>query len=240
MKYFRIISDDKMNKWRLSMRWKRDGQPIDVWSYVMGRAGQRDPKPLAYIERDGDRIELNFALGEGVPIVSSRVAETLAQIEGGNLERIPVTIEGDDRDWEIINSLPHLDAIDHSKSHICYYPLSHTDATRAGMPQSVEQLILDPTRIQDRQLFRLKEWDVVLMASERVLDALATINSLSGVSCTEVPTDSKIPGRMRIANRKGLVPWSPAEREAWMESNAVMPANAIHDHNQSQSTYQSS
>ena len=226
MKYFQIFSEDTLETWSLSMRWKRDDQPVDVWSYVMGRPGQREPKPLAYIEEDGDRIEFNFTLGEGVPIVSSRVAETLAEIAGGNVERIPVTVEGDGRDWEIINPLPHLDAIDHSKSHVCYYPLSHSDATRAGMPQSVDHLILDPTKIHGEHLFRLKEWVVILIASERVLDALVSIDAHRGLSCMEVPTDSLLPGRMRIASRKGLVPWSLAEREEWLRSKAIAPVIA--------------
>ena len=87
-----------------------------------------------------------------------------------DIQRIPAHVEADQGDWEVLNVLTRIDCIDPEKSIIQYYPPNH--AENPSKPRGVVRLVLDAQRIGDHHVFRPKDWEIALIVSERVRNAL--------------------------------------------------------------------
>lgn len=60
----------------------------------------------------------------GAMVVSHRMAESIADIAPGDVQRIPAIIDAAEGSWEVFNVLTCMDCIDHRRSVIHYSLLS--------------------------------------------------------------------------------------------------------------------
>ena len=114
----------------------------------------------------GAITEWNYLANSTIPLVTTNVAEAIAELIGPAFQRIPASIAERNHSWEILG-----------------LPLVHCAYGDPRSPFEGVSPTIDSTRIGDAEFFRLPSFAVI--ASRRICDIL-TRNRVSGVVFSEV------------------------------------------------------
>jgi len=207
------------DEWFLSNSWERFGHAIDVWSYVTCRPGQRDPTPFLKIRHPGARTSFVLAGPEQVPVVAPPIADLLEHLAGDDFERIPAIVE-DGTPMEIINVLSCVDCIDYDKSIFdCFGPKNKVRPDRAGELHVDLRLVIDPARVGNHLIFRLRDLKAPLIVAESIKETLDDAN-VSGIVFQPILTHCDEPGRFQYwdDDLRLTIVWPREEREAFLKS----------------------
>ena len=160
------------NSIRLSLRDK--AQVVEV------------PFPLQLgMRRSGASLDFTFADFD-LPVVSERVGNLLGAIAGPDIQRFPVRIDGVKGKFEIINVVRLIDCIDIRRSEIQWYePDNDIRPDLAGKPEMITKLRIKSDVVNGSDIFRLSDWKIALIVSDRVRSAFAKAK-VSGVSFSQV------------------------------------------------------
>lgn len=174
--FFKITMDDE-NRWHLQILDSfADGSAVDIWAYRCKTLPNPKPVPVR-IQIEGTQVDFNPTVFSAI-VASRRMAEAIEAIAPNDIQRIPALVEGGQGDWEVVNILPCIDCIDSERSLIQYYPTNHP--TKAGKPRGIIRLVIDPSRVDGHHVFHPKDWEVAVIVSDVVKDALERI-SASGI-----------------------------------------------------------
>ena len=94
------------------------------------------------------------------------------QVAPDEIQALDVLIDEEDTDFVVLNALKLVDCIDESQSVTT--PLTDRERAygRTGKYSMVAMVHLLYDRVGDAQFFRLTEWPLALIASDRVVDVL--------------------------------------------------------------------
>lgn len=106
-------------------------------------------------------------------MISQRLADVFEKAAPSEVQLIPVSIADDPDSWYILNPLHIVDCIDYERSVInSFYPHDFANPDKAGKPRGVLRLVIDPERTDRRDIFRVKNWTVATIVSDRLRTAL--------------------------------------------------------------------
>jgi hypothetical protein len=201
--YFRLEDSVEIkNRWFLRGPRDPSGALLDARELAEGRkfAGTKSirlsmedndqvaevPFPLQLgIRRTGTSLDFTFADSD-VPVVSERVGNILGEIAGTDIQRFPVRIDGVKGKFEIINVVRLIDCIDTKRSRIQWYqPGNDVRPDLAGKPEMITKLRIKSDVVNGSDIFRLSDWKIALIVSDRVRSAFAKAK-VSGVSFSQV------------------------------------------------------
>lgn len=169
MPFYRIHFSTTAKSWFLALR--EDYEPIDIWKCEVAK----DSGPIPFVVyANGVAVDFNIAT-HGIVVASARLANLLLSLDADAIQLIPAAVEGDCRQWFVVNLLARVDCIDYSLSRITTYPLNHPE--KPGKPRGVLQLVLDERRIGTHHIFRCKDWEVVTVVSARVKAAMESMGA---------------------------------------------------------------
>jgi hypothetical protein len=135
--------------------------------------------------REGNPLDFTYT-DDDMPVVSSRVAQILANIAGGDIQRFPVKVDRMEEKYEIINIVACIDCLDTELSEIEWWEDGNDiRPDKAGLPHVVDKLVIDPDRVGDHYIFRLSTWIHPIIVSEAVKQALEKAR-VSGVKFRNV------------------------------------------------------
>lgn len=173
MKYYELNDDINFpNRWYL-------GDILDVDNWTLSTEA---PAGFAYLtvelERDGQEIDFTLTEAYSVPIISAKVRAELNDIAG--IEFIPVVVlnkQCNDDYFALIIS-QKIECIDEENSE--FQKFEENDPVRpdkAGDYRAFMKLRLDKNKIVDTDLFRLKKFEIAVIASEKIKDRFETIGT---------------------------------------------------------------
>jgi hypothetical protein len=171
--YYRLTSDlSYPNRWYLQAPVDGQGNALDPRTFMTGegvdvvgpiRIGMRLPgEPLSFTLADFD-----------MPVVSAELGAAIEHVAPGRVQRIPIEVLGVAGDFEILNVLQVVDALDHTRSKVTYWQPSDGRPDKVGLPRMIIDLAVDPTRVDEAEIFRLAHWRIALIVSDQVARALA-------------------------------------------------------------------
>ena len=175
-KFFDFTSDNygstPHDRWQIGIRPTLDsGEWWDVWAYSRGEPASPPPYPFT-ISAAGPRSEINLTWHQ-MCVVSTRIAEAIVETAERDIQLIPVSIAGDSDEWCLVNPLWIIDCLDHERSIITnYYPDDFEQPAKAGTPRGILRLVIDPERVGNHDLFRVKDWTMAIIVSDRLRLAL--------------------------------------------------------------------
>ncbi len=108
----------------------------------------------------------------GVPVVHVRVASLFAELAQEDVQLIPVDVEGHPEQYLILVARRLIRCIDESASRIRLW--THEDGLpeMVGQYASVRDMRIDKARVGSAQVFRPEGWEVVLLISGELKNAL--------------------------------------------------------------------
>ena len=191
MNYFELTFDDvDVDGWELSIDHERnDGSWKDVWAFSSCQFLVEHETFSVNIYSSGSKRDFNIADFD-IPVVSSRFAQAVESLAPNEIQRIPVTIENESG-WEIFNVLNCVDCIDHEKSAIDYYPtdprepILQQETDKAGKPRGIRSLKIDASKTLGMHIFRIKDWEVVIVVSQQLKNKLET-DRFDGIKFVEL------------------------------------------------------
>jgi hypothetical protein len=163
------------------------GPPIEAktWKEGIQVAAQPPLKVMLDPKREGLPLDFTFT-NANMPVAVSKVAETLAIVSARDIQRVPVLVEFREEQYEIINVISIIDCIDAQRSEITYYTKESTvRPDMAGEPEMILNLTIDPAKVGNHHIFRLKGWTMVIVVSEVIKDAFESMK-VSGVTFRQI------------------------------------------------------
>lgn len=174
-------------RWQLKGPFDAMGQePDDVWQFTSGHPVTA-PGPL-FMKYDipGEPLDYSHG-GVAVPIVHSRLAEVFAERAPQDVQLLPVDVEGQSDSYFILVVTRRVRCIDEEASRVRRWKPEDGVAWKVGQYRSIEDLHIDKTLVgADVQIFRPEDWEVVILVSEELKDALEH-SQATGMTFKEVP-----------------------------------------------------
>jgi len=173
MKYFDLVDEmTSIRRWHVGEIFLPDGSaPV-----LVDGTRLNDPRRLrADIHHVG--YVLDFCLTSfGVPIATKAVANAITSIVGLDLQCLPITISGQSG-MMVLNALRVIRCIDERRSE--FLKFTEDDPVRpdlAGRYRSLPKMVLDRGAIPaDAHFFRIKDWEIALIVSEVVKNAMERV-----------------------------------------------------------------
>ena len=200
--YFRVEDDVQLSgRWFLNGLRDSEGTQFDARDFTYGlpvdlgppiRISTWNDEELADAKtplrvsrrRDGAPLDFTFADFD-MPVVTARVASILAALASADIQRIPVSVDSHDGEFEIINAVSHLSCIDPNESEIMWWTDADKRPDKVGKPRTVTRLRIDAGRALGRCIFRPEGWEIAPIVSGVVKTALEEAG-VSGVRFTQV------------------------------------------------------
>lgn len=126
------------------------------------------------LRRPGQSLDYTMA-ESGLPIISERAVAQFLRHAGDDVQLIPISIEGQSAPFFILNALHALDCVDEQRSEgIQRWTAADNRPEGFGGYGAIDVLRIDTGRVGDHSLLRVKGWEVALVISESLRDALVS------------------------------------------------------------------
>ncbi|MFY0569502.1 imm11 family protein [Archangium lansingense] len=216
-RYFKLNDDVYIpGRWDLDTPIDAHGRKLNDWLFKKG-----EPVPvegrLRIPIRAGNGMVLDFTeAGIAVPVVSARAASIFAEMAPGDMQLIPVDVEAHPEPFYILVCTHVVKCIDDEKSgEVQYWKPEDGRPEMTGTYRAVHMMRIDPTKVGDAQVFRPWGYEVVLIVSEDIKQALERVGA-TGTRFTEVtgPAVSTPEERARSRKSRELLETAATAREA--------------------------
>ena len=177
-KLFRAIPDDAAypDQWFIDDPLTADGREVDPDYLVEGSRYEGPVPTVASIGNPGRELAFSFGCFD-LPVVTDAVANIIRQIAPRDVQCFPIDIPGASGTYQILNAIHSLECLDEVRSEFTLSKPGHPPDL-AGKYHSIAKIRIDPDRTRDHHIFRLHNWEVVLLVSGTIKDALADIPHL--------------------------------------------------------------
>lgn len=184
-RYYKIYDDKYIpGRWHLRMPLGRENELFDTWRFHEGRVLNIEGPIRLSVKPAG--IPLDFSHALGIPVVNRRVVSLFERLGIGEVQFIPVEVEGQSEPWFILNALQIIRCIDDARcEEVLYWRPEDGEPERVGEYRNVVGMKIDPARVGGTHIFRPWGWLVVLIISECVKRAMES-EGITGTDFVEV------------------------------------------------------
>ncbi|QSQ27850.1 hypothetical protein JY651_24410 [Pyxidicoccus parkwayensis] len=163
------------------------GQEIeDVWQFSEGRPLElREPLRIP-LYTPGRAVDFATTAVGSTPIIHKKVASVFAELTPDGVQLFPVEVEGQPEPYFILNVTRMVKCIDEAAcEEVTYWEPEDGQPEKVGTYRNVRGLRIDKSRPGDSKVFRPWGWEMVIIVSEDIKDALERTGA-TGMKFTEV------------------------------------------------------
>lgn len=143
------------------------------------------PPLTLYRSYEGTSLDFTYT-DDSMPVATQRVADILGAIVGDDIQRFPVRVDRMNKGYEIINVVALADCLDVERSDVTWWEEGNDIRPElAGLPWTVHPVFIDPTRVGDHHMFRIKTYTSPIIVSD-VVKKVFEEAQVSGVLFTSV------------------------------------------------------
>lgn len=184
VKYYQIFADvDRPDRWWLGIPRDTSGREVNVWDFLRGEELRINNLQIP-IDEEGEELDITWAPFD-IPIVSQKCGEIIRSVAPQSVQLIPASLPNA-RQVLVVNILSIVDCLDYERSSLSVYPSDYYRKDLVGKPQAVLRLMIRPDKTQGMHLFRVANYKTALVASDRLLGALAEARCTGYVVLSEV------------------------------------------------------
>jgi hypothetical protein len=202
-RYFDLFEDVYVpGRWHLDHPVTQQGQEMGTWQLARGEPAQAEGRLRIPIYVPGKPLDFSLMAGAIIPVVHARVAAVFAELAPGDVQLIPVDVDGQSEPYVLINITRVVKCIDDETSDSVRYVTPEDELPeQLGQYRSVIGMRIDPSKVGDAQVFRTWGWSPAIIVSEAVKEALERIRA-TGMRFTGVTGPSSIRAEERARERK--------------------------------------
>jgi len=179
MKFFRVVMNPTIrNCWFPGEPITIDRKEVDAREFIQGKVFH-GPTPFRVpLDKNGKAVQFILAAFD-MPIISQRVGELLTDMSSGEIQRFPIIIEPSIHGYEILNVTSTIDCLDENISEIMKWTPEDCRPDQVGKYRMVTNITIDPSRTDNKHLFRVRGWEIALIVSEKIVRALESFSDLA-------------------------------------------------------------
>jgi hypothetical protein len=173
-RYFELTDNMRIrHRWHLRSPVDEAGQPLsNPWLFRKGRKIESQSVIRFPVQPDGVTLEFTVA-SFSIPVVHERVVQLFDRLGIQEVQFIPVTVKGHAGPYFILNTLRSLRCIDDARClEVEYWKPEDERPDKEGQYRAVTGMRIDPTKVGDARIFRPWGWNVSLIVSEDLKEAL--------------------------------------------------------------------
>lgn len=218
-RYFELSDDmSSPDRWVLDDTLDAQGQPVGARLYLNAAPIRFDGRLRVPILHPGSPLDFSFANSRAFPVVTEKVASTLAELAPDDVQLYPVEVDSRPEPYFLVNVARLVKCIDEATSEEVRYGESEDNLPdELGYYRSVYGMRIDPSKVGDARVFRPWGYPAALIIAEDVKEALERTGA-TGLDFREVTGPSPISDEERAYKRKCrelLEPPPTARRAAW-------------------------
>lgn len=186
--YFALRQDVYVpGRWYLDEPVDPDGQEMEgIWQFTEGRPVHLEQPLRVPLYRAGMPLDFSTTGMGTTPIVHPKVARVFEQLAPGDVQLLPVQVEGQAEPYFLLNVTRLVKCIDdHTSEEVQYWKPEDGRPEKTGRYRAILGLRVDKTLVGDANVFRTWGWTVALIVSEALKDALERTGAI-GMVFTEV------------------------------------------------------
>jgi hypothetical protein len=179
VRYFRVLHDNTRfaDRWFLDEPRAKTGEEIDAREFRYGRCYVGPPPVNVPIQVVGRKVAFNLAAFD-MPVVTDEIARLVETSASGEGEYFPVKIGFSLSGYAILNAIFREACVDETRSEVERWKPEDDRPDRVGRYRMVYDLTIDPSRTHNRHIFRIEDFEVALIVSEKLKEALELIPDL--------------------------------------------------------------
>jgi hypothetical protein len=158
-------------RWHLDTPIDRQGRKVFDWDFKRGTPVHVEGRLKIPIEIAGRPLDFSEA-GISIPVVHVKVASMLAERAPSDVQLIPADIEGQPDQYLVLVATRLIRCIDEAASEVSFWTPEHGVPDKVGQYMGVDRLRIDKVKVGNAKVFRPEGWEVVLIISEEIKDAL--------------------------------------------------------------------
>jgi hypothetical protein len=191
-RFFELYDDASVpGRWHLTNPTDSQGREVDdPWRFTDGQPVRVEGRLKVPIEHEGRPLGFTLA-GLSIPVVHVKAASLLAELAPGDVQLLPVDIEGQPDPYLILVATRLIRCIDEQASRIQFWTEADGLPEKVGQYASVRDLRIDPSKVGDAKVFRTEGWDIALVVSEDIKAAMESAG-VTGARFEEVTGPSAI------------------------------------------------
>jgi hypothetical protein len=171
-RFFKLADDVYVpHRWHLDTPIDHQGHKVHDWDFKRGTPVHVEGRLKIPIEIAGRPLDFSEA-GIRVPVVHVKVASMLAERAPGDVQLIPADIEGQPDQYLVLVATRLIRCIDEEASEVSFWTPAHGVPEKVGQYMGVDRLRIDKVRVGNAKVFRPEGWEVALIISEELKDAL--------------------------------------------------------------------
>jgi hypothetical protein len=176
-RFFRLADDVYIpRRWHLDTPSDGQGRKVFDWDFKRGTPVQVEGRLKVPVKIAGRSLDFSEA-GLGIPVVHVKVASLLAERAPGNVQLIPADIEGQPEQYLVLVATRLIRCIDEAASEVSFWKPEHGVPEKVGHYMGVDRLRIDKEKVGNAKVFRPEGWQVVLIVSEEIKDALECLGA---------------------------------------------------------------
>ncbi|HLM44402.1 MAG TPA: DUF1629 domain-containing protein [Myxococcaceae bacterium] len=226
-RYFRLNEDmSSPERWVLHDTLDAQGKKVGTRLYLNETPLHFDGRLRVPILHPGSPLDFSLADAGDFPVVTEKVASTLAELAPGEVQLYPAGVDSRPEPYFLVNVARMVKCIDEATSEEVRYGEPEDNCPdRIGYYRSVYGMRIDPSKVGDAKVFRAWGYPAALIVAEDMKDALERTGA-TGLEFTEVTGPSPISDDERAYKqrcRELLDPPKAARRAAWKSLGSVDP-----------------
>jgi hypothetical protein len=176
-RYFDLSSDVYVRKrWYLDDPVDQSGKEVDPWQFRQGRPLSIEGRLRIPIFQQGRPLDFTTTPLGIAPIVEQRVANLLTELAPNDVQLFPVEVPSQHAPYFLVNTLRVIKCIDDARCEEVLYWLPEDERPeKTGTYRNVRGMRIDPTAVGDARIFRPWGWNVALIVSQDIKQAMERI-----------------------------------------------------------------
>ncbi|ATB42785.1 hypothetical protein CYFUS_008264 [Cystobacter fuscus] len=201
--YFDLFDDVYIpGRWHLDDPVDQQGQEIRTWQFVRGDPAHVEGRIRIPIYVPGRPLDFSLLAGATIPVVHARVAAMFAELAPGDVQLIPVEVDGQSEPYVLLNITRVVKCIDDEASdEVRHWEPEDGRPDETGQYRSVIGMRIDPSKVGDARVFRTWGWSPAIIISEDIKQALERMGA-TGAKFKEVTGPSAISAEERARDQK--------------------------------------
>ncbi|OJH33919.1 imm11 family protein [Cystobacter ferrugineus] len=218
-RYFELTEDmTSPERWVLGDTLDAQGKKVGARLYLNERPTRFDGRLRVPILHVGSPLDFSFADTGDFPVVTEKVASTLAELAPGDVQLYPAEVDTRPEPYFLVNVARLVRCIDDAAcTEVRYWKPEHGRPDKVGQYRAVYGMRIDPSQVGEAKVFRPWGYPRTLLVAEDVKEALERIGA-SGLEFREVTGPSPLSEEDRAYKRKCrelLEPPPAARRAVW-------------------------
>ncbi len=171
-RFFELADDVYVpHRWHLDTPTDSQGCKVDDGQFSLGAPVRVTERLRIPVEIAGQPLDFTEA-GIGIPVVHVRVASLFSELAPGDVQLLPVDVQGQPDQYLILVATRLIRCIDEQASRIDFWTQEDGVPHKVGQYFSILDLRIDKEKVGTARAFRPEGWDVALVVSGEIKDAL--------------------------------------------------------------------